>query len=141
VDDLVRWLGAQLDEDERVARGCSGTAWREHPKNWVSAPNRVALVVHDGDRSHVVRHDPARVLREIDAKREIVRQHVPVGDGTVCLSYCHTRKPGEAQAWPCLTLRLLALPYSDRPGYRDEWKPSKLYRAGTPGIVDYEEAP
>jgi hypothetical protein len=25
--------------------------------------------------------------------------------------------------WPCLTLRLLALPYADRPGYREEWRP------------------
>lgn len=24
---------------------------------------------------------------------------------------------------PCSTLRLLALPYSDRPGYREEWRP------------------
>jgi hypothetical protein len=25
--------------------------------------------------------------------------------------------------FPCPTLRLLALPYGDRPGYRDEWRP------------------
>lgn len=64
MDDLVQWLGEQLDEDERVACGCSGTAWWEHPKNWVSAPplNRVGLVLHDGDRAHIVHHDPARVL-------------------------------------------------------------------------------
>jgi hypothetical protein len=24
--------------------------------------------------------------------------------------------------YPCATLRLLALPYADRPGYRKEWK-------------------
>lgn len=35
-----------------------------------------------------------------------------------------------AQAWDekagesnCLTLRLLAPPYADRPGYREEWRP------------------
>jgi hypothetical protein len=129
VEDLVRWLSAQLDEDERVARGCSGMAWQEHPKNWVSAASlsRVALVVHDGDRSHVVRHDPARVLRETDAKRRLLELHA--------LEYRDRpeRVLGEAddpfcaecsgEAFPCETLRLLALPYADRPGYREEWAP------------------
>jgi hypothetical protein len=172
--DLVQWLTAALDDDERIARAAASLSgamvrgsdrWRvsgSHTDDggtyWsvtTTSPDldRVPVVEMVGSGMsgggahteevavHIVEHDPARVLREIDAKREIVRQHVPVGDGTVCLSYCHTRTPGEAQAWPCLTLRLLALPYSDRPGYRDEWKPSKLYRAGVPGVVDYEEAP
>ncbi|MEV8417819.1 DUF6221 family protein [Streptomyces niveus] len=74
MDDLVAFLRARLDEDEQAARGCSSEAWWEHPKNWVSAPqlNRIALVMHDGDRGHVVRHDPARILREVDAKRRII---------------------------------------------------------------------
>jgi hypothetical protein len=25
--------------------------------------------------------------------------------------------------WPCLTVRLLALPSAGRPGYRDQWRP------------------
>ncbi|MDX2766418.1 DUF6221 family protein [Streptomyces europaeiscabiei] len=167
MDDLVQWLRAQLDEDERIAKAATPGPWRAHDTHLGQYGHAATVLSGEGndtdlrawlpsmsqepwdearnvwaDAEHVAAHDPARVLREIDAKREIVEQHVPVGDGTVCLSYCHTRTPGEAQTWPCLTLRLLALPYADRPGYQDEWKPVKLYRAGTPGVIDYaEEAP
>jgi hypothetical protein len=119
--DLVQWLTAQLDEDERIARACSGMEWWEHPKNWVSAPplNRIAVVVHDGDRGHIVRHDPARVLREIDAKRRIIAEHAL--NGWVCSTCDDGAVP--PQAFPCPTLRLLALPYADRSDYREEWAP------------------
>jgi hypothetical protein len=106
MEDLAEWLRAQFDEDERIARGCSGMEWWEHPKNWVSAPplNRIAVVVHDGDRGHIARHDPARVLREIDAKRQILDTlHEEGGDRMFADIF-----------------RLLALPYLDRPGYREE---------------------
>ncbi len=148
--DLARWLGQQLDEDGRIARAATPGPWTQSgigEYGWGVSFSRPGAGVEAedseqgrADAEHIAAHDPARVLREIDAKREIMGHHVPVGDGTVCLSYCHTRTPGEAQTWPCLTLRLLALPYLDRPGYRDEWKPIKLYRAGTPGVIDYEEA-
>jgi hypothetical protein len=121
MDELVRWLGEQLDEDERVARGCSGMEWREHPKNWVSAPplGRVGLVIHDGDRGHIVRHDPARVLREIEADRELLRQYAEVAANEVGdVEYAH----GWANALG-LAVRLRASKYGDRPGYLEEWAP------------------
>lgn len=144
--DLVEWLTACLDAEEaevRLTADAFGAVWTTDDAMESVRSDTGADVVTEPytPRSFIAEHDPARVLREIAAKREIVEQHVPVGDGTVCLSYCHTRTPGEAQVWPCLTLQLLALPYSDRPGYRDEWKPIRLYRAGSPGVIDYEEAP
>ncbi|MHB9862176.1 DUF6221 family protein [Streptomyces sp. YIM S03343] len=118
---MVRWLGEQLDEDERIASGCSGTEWWEHPKNWVSAPplNRVALVVHDGDRAHIIRHGPARVLREIDAKRAIV------DDLAKEIRWGARKGPDYLDGIDSCerTLKRLALPYAERPGYRDEWRP------------------
>jgi hypothetical protein len=122
MDDLVQWLLAQLDEDERIARGCSGTEWWEHPKNWVSAPqlNRIAVVMHDGDRAHIIRHDPRRMLREIDAKRRVLaihRPYVPEPD-QACLGCA-----GGIMFTSCPVVRLLALPYADRAGYREEWRP------------------
>lgn len=120
--DLVQWLREQLDEDERGARGCSGMEWWEHPKNWVSAPqlNRVGLVIHDGDRGHIVRHHPARVLRDIEADRELLRQYVEVAANDVDdVEYAH----GWANALG-LAVRLRASAFSDRPGYRaEEWAP------------------
>ncbi|MBA4865942.1 hypothetical protein H1V43_32280 [Streptomyces sp. PSKA54] len=142
MDDLVQWLRAQLDEDERVARGCSGRAWWEHPKNWVSAPplNRIALVVHDGDRGHVVRHDPARVLREIDAKRGIVGLYASALEERAALrarmrevihvdpdefGRLHRQESEliESAERMLPVVRLLAVPYADQPGYREEWRP------------------
>lgn len=83
---------------------------------------------------HAARHDPARVLREVDAKRQLLALHEPsrnVGadsnedDSSAFVVCCGLCQVGVVQDgdWPCETLRLLALPYSDRPGYREEWRP------------------
>jgi uncharacterized protein DUF6221 len=136
--DLVQWLGAQLDADERIARAATAGPWLVDCETHAEA-----IIAGDGtsviaggrwggeasvfgsteDAIHIAAHDPARVLREVEAKRRIVEQHRPVGYGGVCLSLCHTRAPGQPQTWPCLTLRLLALPYADRDGYQESWRP------------------
>lgn len=73
--------------------------------------------VRTGDAGHIVRHDPARVLREVEAKRWIVGEHRPDG-ADPCDAH-----DASMRSSPCETLRWLALPYSDRPGYQEEWKP------------------
>lgn len=138
--EIVEFLKACLDEDERIARAAArqrgGGTWKaerdareileivgEQPHPGAYIP--VILQPDDDETTvHIAAHDPARVLREIEAKRRIVEQHRPVGYGGVCLSLCHTRAPGQPQTWPCLTLRLLALPYTGREGYRPEWAPT-----------------
>ena len=69
---------------------------------------------------HIAAHDPARVLREIEAKRGIIAAHerrpMPKGDTADC-AHCW------GAVWPCPTLRLLALPYADKPGYQESWRP------------------
>jgi hypothetical protein len=142
VDDLVQWLRAQLDEDERIAREAGGAAWEELPvSGWVhTSPlpdtewqppgydHHVASAPLPADRVHIVRHDPARVLREVDAKRRLLELHAARerGDGCVvcddgndscgCLS-------GPSWGFPCDTVKILAVPYAGRPGYREEWRP------------------
>ncbi|MFD3535223.1 DUF6221 family protein [Streptomyces sp. NPDC058664] len=88
----------------------------------------------DGAAEHIARQDPARVLAEVDAKRRMVALHEPVtlhaGGGAahfdttrVCRS-CEPPKQFPETAYPCATLRLMALPYADRhPDYRDAWRP------------------
>ena len=112
MDELVRWLGAQLDEDERIARR-AGDSFRQIGETGV-------IVATEGDRAeecatanwagiaeHIVAHDPARVLREIDAKRRIFSTlHEEGGDRMFADIF-----------------KLLALPYADRPGYRENWRP------------------
>jgi hypothetical protein len=106
VEDLVRWLGAQLDEDGRIARACPGDGEWEARHIKVYGPDLSAEV-----RAHMAVHDPARVLREIDAKRRVIAEAAEYEPGI----------SGYAEMWT--VLRLLALPYADRPGYREEWAP------------------
>lgn len=157
MDDLVTWLRAQLDDDERVARMAADGPWcREGAGQIVGGPGGQFLIAArsqawNGD--HIARHDPARVLVEVDAKRRILDEHLPEwrtvewphdqngrGEAQACRR-CQTVEHttwnppiGEAGVLPegfvtpyvlapCLTLRLLALPYAGRPGYREEWRP------------------
>jgi hypothetical protein len=121
MDELVRWFGEQLDEDERIARR-AGDSFRQIGETGV-------IVATEGDRAeecasanwtgiaeHIVRHDPARVLREIEAKRDLLRLAERAHD------YHETFTSGFASALEG-TLRLFALAYADRPGYREEWAP------------------
>ena len=80
--------------------------------------------------AHIARWDPARVLAEVAAKREIIKvvlwyeakidgewgcchSEDSIGEGN-----CPGRQPNDIEV-----LRLLALPYADRPGYRESWRP------------------
>lgn len=61
---LVQFVRARLDEDEQTAHACPGdgewTAWALE----VYGPD-----LSDEVRTHAARHDPARILREVEAKR------------------------------------------------------------------------
>ncbi|WP_408996816.1 DUF6221 family protein, partial [Streptomyces europaeiscabiei] len=45
--DLVQWLHAQLDEDERIARAAGGLAWSRSEHPWDTA---VAIRDSEGER-------------------------------------------------------------------------------------------
>jgi hypothetical protein len=79
---------------------------------------------------HIVRHDPARVLREIDAKRQMIGEFIRYeSEIDYARGCCHSEDAivsglhGGHLPKDILGLRLLALPYADRPGYREEWRP------------------
>lgn len=141
MDDLVRWLGEQLDEDEAKARAAGGEAWQwEHgygdmcndrtcPYGELATDEAVIMQVHGFDvqqddrqvADHIARHDPARVLREIDAKRKIIAAYAQVAANDVNeVEYAHGYANALGDA-----VRLLALPYADRPDYRAEWAPTE----------------
>lgn len=139
MDDLVAFLRAQLDEDEALARAATngtGEWWWDHgygdmcndptcpygeltdrPGPEDTHGGTVLMDVHGYDikepwqgADHIARHDPARVLREVEAKQRIVDR------------YAWLREHGDTggAAW---VLPLLALPYADHPDYRPEWAP------------------
>ncbi|WP_199546625.1 DUF6221 family protein [Streptomyces sp. N35] len=130
MSDLVQWLGAQLDEDEAIAiRAAEMGPWAlgdspdDDPKAVYQGEYGSTLIEcpRPADAAHVARQNPARVLREIDVKRQLLDLHAPgemdYVDGDVCMA-CDVR--GGEPFYPCKTLRLLALPYADRPGYDAE---------------------
>lgn len=127
MDDLVTWLRAQVDDDERVAREAGGDRWRaDHDdltahildeRGW-SVAYQDSL--NDQQAEHVARWDPARVLAEVDTKRRILDQCVEML--RVDSSYGGSTDPDvlDPAAWN--VLRLLALPYAGRDGWREEWR-------------------
>jgi hypothetical protein len=116
---LVDFLRARLDEDEAVARAATSGPWSAVEGSsgawWVELPNLgdVALDLHGENARHIARHDPARVLADVKAKRAIV------GLG-ICLA-C------DVEGQPCdhadETLRHLASVYADHPDYDATWEP------------------
>lgn len=132
MDDLVQWLGEILDTDEEWARDAAqryGAVWTVDAGMSSVVSNTGADVVTEPDTplDHIAEYDPARALREIDAKRRIMECHESwvASNGDIICGRCGREhidgRPGGH--FPCQTLRLLALPYADRPGYREEWRP------------------
>ena len=130
---IIEFLNARLDEDEAYAR----TAFADHNEaepGWsepwsggvqVGPHEDVILTFDSGVSRHMVRHDPARVLREITAKRALLRAHPfePYADEPSEGFCAECQRGGSAGVWPCPTVRIMSAVYADHPGYRQEWAP------------------
>lgn len=153
--DIVAFLRARLAEDEAAAKAAHPGPWSADATQ-VTAPSADGFHIPDSiadgtlygdmhepmneaDAAHIARHDPARVLTEVEAKRQILELHVievqhrdtpPFDPHTgerlpdeyeVSCSLCGwvTEDPTAA----CPTLHLLALPYATHLEYRPEWRP------------------
>lgn len=151
-DDIVEFIKEQLGIDEQFAlRTCEGPgSWAE--PNWVPRAGDVAFAsFDDADEcvaarafpseslapiatdiaAHIARHDPARVLAEVAAKRRVLERHHPAADGEMawhvgaCVG-CGTEgefaDPRTPDVNDCPELRDLAAPYASRPGFKPEWR-------------------
>ncbi|MFD6770609.1 DUF6221 family protein [Micromonospora chalcea] len=103
VDDLVTWLQQQLENQRFNGEGLKKLAFAFPPETG-------AFLVEMGDL----------LVAEVDAKRRILDEAASVArfarqDGTPV----STGMLNVAQTM----VELIALPYADRPGYRDEWRP------------------
>lgn len=87
---IVEFLHARIQEDEdtaRAARDLMDEPWKVFPEGHeeenYSGGHRVsnggtnAGWVEESKAFHIARHDPARVLREVAAKRRIMERHKP----------------------------------------------------------------
>lgn len=123
-DALVTWLREALDEDEQASQAAAAAG----PTPWsvVEGEGGPRVAAAGGDylaenrwygldampaevAEHIARWDPARVLAEVEAKRQI-------------LDLWETVDPGPAGLTLVEVILALAQPYASRPGFRDEWR-------------------
>lgn len=131
--ELVAFLRARIDEDERAAWLAMGRRWaitgsrvvdaqadravRDVVAGW--SPALIAEVpAVEGNRKHIARHDPTRVLADVEAKRQIISEYLAEGHNPTGEMRDYGYEAGLERA-----LELLALPFEDHPDYRQEWKP------------------
>jgi hypothetical protein len=134
-DDLVEFLRARLLEDELAAAGTLPPALqigrlRGKPVlHWKITESGRGVIDKDGgtlrardifpaEAAHAIRHDPARVLAEVEAKRQIVDLAAGMlaaakGDSEVD----HYGGLSAAEE----TLLLLARPFRDHPDFNPAW--------------------
>lgn len=108
MNELIEWYRAQLDADEQVAQ-------RVDPHQ---APADLrAMVTREGSAPFLV-VDSALVLADIAAKRRILDLPNRAVD--------HPSYRDDYDSAKALddTIRLLALPYANRPGYQHAWRPA-----------------
>lgn len=145
MDELITWLKAQIDADERAALAANvkqnDPVWKAWPRvgstpryftvRSSEAMRPIAVVqdlagddetdtvgILDGEAAaeHIARHDPGRVLRDVKVKRQII----DACDRILCLEHPDGY---EADILAESTLRLLAAGYDTEPGYQEAWRP------------------
>lgn len=119
-------MTARIDEDEAWAHlACSGSAngeksWRpDHGDVFAAGGLRVAETRSASVAPHIARHDPARALREVAAKRRLIGRYRAAlaaraadddpPDYDPALGALYGQMCDEATVW------------SDHPDYRAEW--------------------
>lgn len=133
--DIVEFLRARYREEEEIAR--SASLARESVNRWVYVESRyppslvqvdapvrtrdVAEVPRPGPAQHIARHDPARVLREVEAKWRRLEAYAAMKAGTLF----HVNEYAEHQAiideYERYILPGDAAPYVDHPDFNPEW--------------------
>lgn len=109
MDDLVTWLQQQIDEDENAVRAMIGKG----PTDAFLTRHRViqTLIVETDSSTEAARFR----LAECDSKRALIRVLAK-----------QSNRDDEAWGYQMEAqemIKIMALPYADRPGYREDWRP------------------
>jgi len=136
MSSLIKFLRARLDEDQAVAIVASPGPWSVDNTTYPEAiydadqatvisggrwGGEASIFSLDEDAFHIARHDPSRVLAEVQAKRAILDELERLGHLPLSLPE-DLQYVGAHQAL-LGAARWLALPYQDHPDYREEWRP------------------
>ena len=130
MDDLIAFLTAQVNQRQAllmqaVKQGKLGNPM-DRSRSTVAIEMRIRGL---GDTELDVIN---QMIQEIEAVRLLLEEHhttvsekgpgFPLHGNEYWCETCHV--PGdEAGTYWCMTLRLLAMPYADKPGYRERWRP------------------
>jgi hypothetical protein len=130
VDELMEFVHARLDEEEQAARVATEGPWRlGEPLPYAdpgggfiieSDRDEVAGPGHSGggvwkplDAQYIVRHDPARTLRDVQARRKtLIRCQEEMLSGIPRLVWF-----GKQTVWE------MAQRCSDHKEFREDWRP------------------
>jgi hypothetical protein len=116
---IVDFLNARLQEDEETAQAATPGPWEVDDADYDTAVIAGGRWGGEGnvfdrkaDAHHVARHDPARALREVTAKRAILE----------LFAISDEEGFGGSEGWTLMrdAVRQIAAVYPDCP---DEWKP------------------
>ncbi|PBC80128.1 hypothetical protein BX265_4964 [Streptomyces sp. TLI_235] len=108
-DDLVAFLLARIDDEERAAQAV---------KQRASATADDAA--EDCIREYLEFLTPTELLAHLGGQREALNRHRP--DPSRDPDYCSE----DLRRLPCPALRLMAFPYTSHPEFRKEWIPRAL---------------
>jgi hypothetical protein len=141
MNDLRNFIYARLDEDEATAHATGAAAWWRGPGDHSEHDTGCLVLVADDDTTapgpvnHIALHSPARVLREVAARRRILERHRPAdrpeeGVWACCgcgewLNFDGDLEPEMADITRCPELRDLAASWADHRDYRPEWAPDE----------------
>ena len=131
--DLIAFLNARLDEDKASA----AKAQKKRRSPWrvidsirmrviSGSPNRDLVVAEtpgDGIADHIARHDPARVLREVEAGRRILARYEDCLARMEDPDYPQGVAADQAREYEDFVLPNLAAAWSGHPDYDQEWNP------------------
>lgn len=87
----------------------------ELPQFAIKYPEEVPSAVG----GHIIRHDPARVLREIEAKRQAIAHFEQIRQLTKRDLEAYVL----AESAVAKQIQIMACAYADRPGYDESWRP------------------
>jgi hypothetical protein len=139
--DLVEWLTRVWDEQEKREAGRYRPREGMELAEVMTADDGLMFIrwEHGGRPEFIPREryiseflepDPdSFALARIAADRQILALHAPhLHEGIGMLCRCCAGGAGANADWPCETVRLLAEPYADREGFRDEWRVTEFER-------------
>lgn len=130
IDALIAFLKARLDEDEAAAVAAAEADKRYGGRPHWSALGNIIIDANDPDwavedlspcfedasvGAHVVRHDPARTLRKVEAGRAVLAEYVRALE----------KAPGNTPLINTLIriIKAQAAVDAGHPDYREDWKP------------------